>query len=116
MTVLDEREKAVEQAFVHEQEIRFLMLSHRNKLFGRWAADLLHYREKTAEHYVQSVIDMTGKPPHGPLTPDDALVSRVTNDFQNAGMTMMPDEVRGALTRFEEQSQAAFGTTPGKSG
>jgi hypothetical protein len=116
MTMLDKREQALEQAFVRKEEVRFLMLSHRNKLFGRWAGDLLHYRGEVAERYITSMVDMTGKPPHGVPTPDDKIVSRVVAEFANTGMTMTPDEVRDALTRFEEQSRAEFGTAPGKSG
>ncbi len=41
MPMLDQREQALEQAFAHDEEVHFLMLTHRNKLFGRWAADLL---------------------------------------------------------------------------
>jgi len=116
MTMLNEREKALEQAFVHKEEVRFLMLSHRNKLFGRWAADMLHYRGEVAERYMQSILDMTGKPPHGAPTPDDKIVSRVVADFANAGVTMTPDAVRDALSRFEAQSVAEFGSAPGKAG
>ena len=115
MSMLDHREQALEQAFAHDEEALFLMLSHRNKLFGRWAADLMHYREEIAEHYVRSIVDMTGKPPHGPLTPNDALLARVVTDLNNAGLTMDHAAARGVLARFEEDAEATFGAKLGKS-
>lgn len=110
MSMLDQREQALEQVFVHDEEVRFLMLTHRNKLFGRWAADLLHYDGDVAERYVQSIVDTIGAPPGGVHTPDDAIVSRVANDFINAGVGISPSDVRGALSQFEEESKAAVRT------
>jgi hypothetical protein len=109
MTVLDEREKAFEQAFAHDEEVLFLMLSHRNRLFGYWAANLLQYRGEVAERYVRSLVEMTGKPPHGPLTPNDAIVERVVADLEHGGLSMTHAQVRTALARFEAESEAEFG-------
>lgn len=113
MSMLDEREQALEQAFAHSEEVRFLMLTHRNKLFGRWASDLLQYRGEVAERYIQSIVDTIGAPA-GVQAPDDRIVSRVANDFVNAGLGISPDDVRGALSRFEEDSKTEFtAATPG---
>lgn len=114
MALLDQREKAFEQAFAHDEEVLFLMLSHRNRLFGYWAANLLRYRGDVAERYVQSIVDMTGKPPHGPLTPNDAIVSRVVDDLKDTA-PMTHAQVRATLARFEEQAEAEFGGAPAKS-
>lgn len=111
MSTLDRREQAFEQAFVHDEEVRFLMLTHRNKLFGRWAADLLSYRGDVAERYIQSIVAAIGSPA-GARTPDDRIVSRVFTDFMNAGLGMSPDDVRAALTQFEEESKAEFHDKP----
>lgn len=107
--MLDQREQALEQVFAHDEEARFLMLTHRNKLFGRWAADLLQYRGEVAERYIQSIVDSISAPA-GVQTPDDRVISRVANDFINAGLGMSPDEVRGALSQYEEESKTALGT------
>jgi hypothetical protein len=107
--MLDQREQAIEQAFAHNEEVRFLMLTHRNKLFGRWAADLLRYSGQVAERYIQSVVDTIGAPA-GVQTADDRIVSRVVNDFINAGLGISRDDVRAALSRFEKDSKAEFAT------
>src|ERR1700761_916723 len=101
MSTLDRREQALEQAFAHDQEVRFLMLTHRNKLFGRWAADLLQYRDEVAERYIQSLVDTMSAQSGSVQMPDDKIVSRVATDLVNAGLAMSPDDVRGALSQFE---------------
>ena len=109
MSMLDEREQALEQAFAHDEEVRFLMLTHRNKLFGRWAAELLQYKGDVAERYIQSIVDMLSAPAGG-HDPDERIVSRVINDFMNADLALSPSDVRGALAQFEEVSKAAVRT------
>jgi len=110
MSTLDQREQALEQAFAHDQEVHFLMLTHRNKLFGRWAADMLQYKGEVAERYIQSMVDTIGTLSGSVQPPDDKIVSRVVTDFMNAGLETSPDDVRGALSQFEEESKTAFGT------
>ena len=109
MPMLDQREQALELAFVHDEEVRFLMLTHRNKLFGHWAADRLQYKGEIAERYIQSIVDSIGRPA-GAQTPDDRIVSRVADDFKNAGLGVSSDEVRAALSRYEDESKAALRT------
>ena len=108
MSTLDQREQALEQAFAHDEEVRFLVLTHRNKLFGRWAADLLQYRGDVAERYIPSIVDALSTPLRGIQTPDDKIVSRVVTDLVNAGLAMTPDDVRNTLSQFEAESKLAF--------
>jgi hypothetical protein len=39
MTLFDERERAFENLFAHEEGLRFRALARRNHLFARWAAE-----------------------------------------------------------------------------
>jgi len=110
MSTLDQREQALEQKFAHDEEVRFLMLTHRNKLFGRWAADLLQYKGEVAERYIQSIVDTLSSPLSGIHAPDDKIVSRVVTDLVNAGLVTTPDDVRSALLQFEADSKSAFGS------
>ena len=104
----DQRE--VEQAFAHDEEVRFLVLTHRDKLFGRWAADLLRYEGEVAERYVQSLVDTISEPA-GAQAPDDRIVSRVSADFANAGVQISAADVRSKLLQFQEESKAAIGAS-----
>ncbi len=38
MTLFDGRERALENQFAHDQELRFRVIARRDKLFARWAA------------------------------------------------------------------------------
>jgi len=56
VTTFDDREKAFENKFAHEAELKFRAEARRNKLLGLWAAELLGHRDEAAEAYAQTVI------------------------------------------------------------
>ncbi len=103
--MLDKREQAFEQGFVHDEEIRFKVLAHRNKLFGHWAAEQLGYSAEVADRYQEDIVGALCEPFDGILEADDKVVSRVVLDLTNAGWALSPDEVRGVLTEFEDQAK-----------
>ncbi len=56
MTTFDEREKAFEQKYKHDQDMLFRIQNRRNKLLGQWAAELMGMSGAEAESYVKDVI------------------------------------------------------------
>jgi len=42
MTTFEERERAFEAKYAHDEEFRFRVTARRDKLFAHWAADQLH--------------------------------------------------------------------------
>ncbi len=56
MTTFDDREKAFENKFAHDAELKFKAEARRNKRLGLWAADLLGHQGDAAEAYAKSVI------------------------------------------------------------
>jgi hypothetical protein len=48
MTLFNERERAFENLFAHEEEVRFLAQARRNHLFAQWAAEQLGLRGSEA--------------------------------------------------------------------
>lgn len=56
MTTFDEREKAFEQKYKHDQDMLFRIQNRRNKLLGIWAAELMGLSGSEAESYVKDVI------------------------------------------------------------
>ena len=54
MTMFDERERAFENLFVHEEGLRFLALARRNQLFARWAAEQMGLRGPQLNDYIRS--------------------------------------------------------------
>ncbi len=55
-TTFDDRERAFEAKFAHDQEMQFKAVARRNKLLGLWAADLLGKSGAAAEDYAMEVI------------------------------------------------------------
>lgn len=56
MTNFDEREKAFENKFAHDEALRFKATARRNKLLGLWAAEKLGKSGPEAEAYAKSVV------------------------------------------------------------
>lgn len=103
--MLDDREQAFEQAFVHDEDLRFKINTHRNKLFGRWAVDRLGYTGDVAQRYQQALVDAVCVS-DGIMEPDDKVVSRVYFDLTGAGWQISADEVRRVLLEFEDRAKA----------
>lgn len=56
MTSFSERERAFENKFQHDEELRFRVEAKAVKLFGAWAATQLALRDGEAQAYAESVL------------------------------------------------------------
>lgn len=56
MSSFDDRERAFETKFAHDQEMQFKATSRRNKLVGLWAAGVLGKTGQEAEDYALAVV------------------------------------------------------------
>jgi hypothetical protein len=56
MTQFNDREKAFEDRFAHDEELKFKASARRNKLLGLWAAKLLGLSGEAANAYAMDVI------------------------------------------------------------
>lgn len=79
MSTFDEREKAFESRFAHDEELRFKSVARRNKLLGAWAAELLGHTGQAAEAYVRSVVRSDFEEPG-----DEDVFRKVRADFDAA--------------------------------
>ncbi len=61
MTTFDEREKAEENRFAHEEELLFKARARRNRLIGEWAAGKLGLTGASAHDYAQSLVALEAK-------------------------------------------------------
>ena len=53
MTTFDDREKAFEAKYEHDEQLKFKVTARRNKLLGLWAAGLLGKTGADAEAYAK---------------------------------------------------------------
>lgn len=56
MTTFDDREKAFENKFIHDEELKFRANARRNKLLGLWAAGLLGKTGAAADAYAAGLV------------------------------------------------------------
>jgi hypothetical protein len=94
MSLLQDRERAFESLFAHEEEMRFLAGARRNRLFGTWAAELLGLRGAEREAYVRAFLRL-----HVERQPDEALIDKVRGDLRVEGIEAGEEHVRGALAQ-----------------
>jgi len=52
----DDRKKAYEEKFAHDEELRFKAEARRNRLLGLWVAELLGLSGAEAEAYAKEVV------------------------------------------------------------
>lgn len=57
MSTFDDREKAFENKYAHEEKIGFNVEARCSKLYGLWAAEKLGIDGPAAEIYAKSVVD-----------------------------------------------------------
>jgi hypothetical protein len=94
MSTFDEREKAFEHKYQHDQELQFKTNSRRNKLLGLWAAGQMGKTGDAAESYAKEIVMADfEKPGH------DDVIERLVRDFAAAGK---PTEAR-AISKESER-------------
>ncbi len=101
MTIFDERERAFEQLFVHDEELRFRARARRNKLLGRWAAMLMGLQGAQADLYAREVVDAV-------LQADgDRQISRkIRDDLASRGVRKSDDQLRAAMAELMAEAIA----------
>ena len=97
MTTFDERERAFERKFVHDEEMRFRAIARRNKLFGVWACERMGLSGEPAARYMQAFTTSA-------VQPNGSLLEKVRSDLSVAGVSLSEDEIENAFTRLTAQA------------
>lgn len=99
MTTFDERERAFELKFVHDEELRFRALARRNKLLGLWAAGRLGLAGGATDAYGKSLV-IAGLNASGA----GAVAAKVLSDLTHAGVATSEAEVRATMETLLAQA------------
>lgn len=99
MTTFDQREKAFEDKFFHDEEIKFRAMSRRRKLMGLWAAEHMHMDEEDAEHYATKLVEFGVKD-----NTQGAVVNKVIQDLIDAGVGLSEAEIREKMEELDQQA------------
>jgi len=89
MTTFDDREKAFEDKYKHDQELRFRVEVRRNKLLGLWVAEMLGKTGSDAEAYAKEVIAADFEEPGV-----GDLVKKILADIENTDVDLSEHRLR----------------------
>ena len=99
MTTFDDRERAFEAKFAHDEEMAFRVTARRNKLLGQWAAGLMHLTPEETDAYSKAVVQAEFEE-----AGDEDVIRKLLGDLIAAGVEIDDNAVRKAL---DEQSVEA---------
>ena len=94
MGVFDEREKAFETRFSHDQDVEFKILVRRDKMFGLWAAGLAGLSGESALAFAHAVIDSE-------MT-THSVMTKVGQDLLAMGHQLPESELKAKLLELHE--------------
>ena len=102
MTTFDDREKAFEHQYEHDQELQFKTHARMNKLLGLWAAGLMGKSGAEAESYARDVVMPDFEKPG-----DSDVVDKLMRDLAAAGKPTEAQTIRkqSELLRREARRQ-----------
>lgn len=100
MTTFNEREKAFEQKFEHDQEIQFKVNARRNKLLGLWAAEQMGKNGADAEAYAKEVVMADFEKPG-----DSDVMGKLMKDLAAAGKPMEEHTIRKQSERLIDEAK-----------
>ena len=101
MTTFDEREKAFEKKFEHDQDLQFKATSRKNKLLGLWAASLMGKSGADAEAYAKEVVLADFEKPG-----DSDVVAKLVKDLAAAGKPTDDHAIRKQGERLMAEAKA----------
>jgi len=100
MTTFDDREKAFETKFAHDEEMRFRITARRNRLLGEWAARQMGLSDVEAESYSKDVVRSDFEE-----AGDHDVVRKVLGDLTAAGVECDEAGVQEALRNKEIEAR-----------
>ena len=95
MTTFDGREKAYEQAFEHDEELKFKARARKNKMLGLWAAGLIGKTGEAAESYARDIVMADFEKPG-----DHDVVHTLMRDLSAAGKPTEEHTIRKQAERM----------------
>ena len=103
MTTFDEREKAAEAAFAHEQDLMFRAHARRDKKLGLWAGKLMGLNADEAAAYVDQLLEaQTG------AGGEAGILAKVVRDLRAAKITQSEPQVRAKMNEFLAAAMVEF--------
>lgn len=95
MNNFQDREKAFEAKFAHDEEMRFKVEARRDKLLGLWLAEKLGKSGDAAAEYAKEVVISDLKE-----AGDADVIAKVMADINEAGLDISENEIVEKLSEY----------------
>ena len=92
MTQFDDRQRAFESKFAHDEEMKFRVLARRNRLLGVWAARKMGLSQEETDSYAKDVVRADFEE-----AGDGDVIRKVLGDLTAAGVETDEAEIRQTL-------------------
>lgn len=92
MSQFDDRERAYEAKFAHDEEMNFRIIARRNRLLGEWAGRKMGLSNEESASYSKDVIRADFE-----SAGDDDVVRKLVGDLTSAGVEIDDLQIREAL-------------------
>jgi len=92
MTTFDDRERAFEAKFAHDEEMAFRVTARRNRLLGTWAAGKMKLTPEETDAYCKAVVQAEFEE-----AGDEDVIRKLLGDLIAAGVEVDDAAVRAAL-------------------
>ena len=96
MTTFDDRERAFESKFAHDEEMKVRIVARRNRLLGEWAARQMGLSDAESESYAKDVVRSDFEE-----AGDHDVVRKVLGDLTAAGIETDEASIQEALRNKE---------------
>lgn len=103
MTNFNDRERAEEARFAHDEELHFRIQVRRNKLLGAWAAEKMGLSAVEAEAYAKAVVQADFEE-----AGDEDVVRKLLGDLVSAGVEISEGDIRSALEAKAVEAKRAL--------
>ena len=100
MTQFDDRERAFESKFAHDEEIRFRIIARRNRLLGEWAARQMGLSDAETQSYAKDVVHSDFEE-----AGDHDVIRKVLGDLTSASVDCDEETVREAMRNKEIEAR-----------
>jgi hypothetical protein len=100
MTQFDDRERAFEAKFAHDEEMKFRIIARRNRLLGQWAARQMGLSDAESESYASDVVRSDFEE-----AGDHDVIRKVLGDLTAAGIECDEGKITEALRNKEIEAR-----------
>lgn len=103
MAGFDDRERAFENKFAHDEDLKFRVTARRNKLLGLWAAEKMNLTTEESEAYGKAVVQADFEE-----AGDEDVLRKVLGDLTSAGVESDDAMVRSAMDTLMVEARRQF--------